>query len=212
MSGTNGIIHGGSDFTGSMGLVMTSFGHTQITRDGIHFQELARSPNPFNNGGQDCLVVVDDNKIFLAGGDYPGSDVAYMYDKLSNSWRELQSMMRKRRGHSCGLIENNNSKEIVVAGGLWDYNPNSIYPWDDTVEIFSEDTETWRWGNNFMYKTRWITHIQWAVGENVLGLILLWKILGVRRFKGVEIVLVAHCQIKKFIFLLGSSVKTITTC
>ena len=77
--------------------------------------------------------------LFLAGGNAgaPGSARAFMYSLDDNSWRELPSMEFGRRYHSCGLVDAGVAgKEVVVAGGEF----------DNSVEIFSVEEESWRRG------------------------------------------------------------------
>ena len=66
------------DYSDSWGLVMISpicrNCHSlnpglQMTRDGIVFNRLAGYPNSESKSAPGCLVVVDDENIFTAGGD-----------------------------------------------------------------------------------------------------------------------------------------------
>ena len=120
----------------------------EVSKNGADFELLAEYPNAGvlpDPSGRDsgCLVIIDDNQIFLAGGGgYGGyrSDRAFMFNKESNSWRELQRMTVGRSDHSCGVVANSDGtgNQVIVAGG-WRV---------DSVEIFSLETESWREGNN----------------------------------------------------------------
>ena len=142
-----------SGFSESWGLVMAQYGQPlEVSKNGADFELLAEYPNAGvlpDPSGRDsgCLVIIDDNQIFLAGGERQGmvnSDQAFMFNKESNSWRELQRMTVGRRYHSCGMVANSDGtgKQVVVAGGKID----RVYT--DSVEIFSLETESWRQGNN----------------------------------------------------------------
>ena len=138
-----------SDYTASTGQVMAHWeGPTEMTLDGVSFERLAEYPNPdVTSYDAGCLVVIDDNTFFLAGGT-SGSDRAFIYTRGNDSWREVESMIAPREGHSCGIIKSQigTGKDIVVAGGRTKAN-NTVTP-NRSVEIFSVDTETWRQGND----------------------------------------------------------------
>ena len=141
------------DFTNSSGLVTAHFGQPiEFTKNGIDFQQGAGYPDPdvtWQDSG--CLVVLDEENIFLAGGwtctcsEYydPNrttpceSERAFMYNRGNDSWRQLPDMQTRRNRHSCGLVQSpTGTREIVVAGGQHEH----------PMEIFSVDSETWRWG------------------------------------------------------------------
>ena len=137
-----------ADYTESFGLAMVNVEDPlEVTRDGgLSFVELAGYPNSdvtLSDAG--CLVVVDDQTLFLAGGDsyLSGSDRAFLYDVSSDSWTEIPSMRVGRRFHSCGI--DSTKEEIVVAGGVDDASPLS------SVEIFTVATMSWRDGNSLPF-------------------------------------------------------------
>ena len=93
-----------------------------------------------------CLVVVDDQTMFLAGGTSTtlvGSKRAFVYKKESDSWTEMRSMTVGRQYHSCGYDSING--EIVVAGGV-----NDAYPLN-SVEIFMVESLSWRDGESLPF-------------------------------------------------------------
>ena len=140
-----------ADYTDTFGFALAHYGDPlEVTFDGDTFSQLATYPNEeiayYEDSG--CLVVVDANTLFLAGGFKddvipgelsPGSRNAYLYDREYDTWREVPSMNMGRYRHSCGIIDSygGSGKDIIVAGG---------YPYRQSVEIFSLDTETWRKG------------------------------------------------------------------
>ena len=130
-----------SDYTDSFGLAMAYYQDPlEVTQDGINFELLADCPNPDVTSSSDngCLVILDDKNVFLAGGGY-GSSRAYIYNKDDNAWRAVSDMTEPRYWHSCGLVQSSSGSgyDVVVVGGS--YTENSI-------EIFSIETETWRNG------------------------------------------------------------------
>ena len=141
------------DYTASYGLAMA---HTadplEVTQDGINFELLADYPNPdvvsFDSG---CLVILDDKNLFLAGGYTvdviadQGSPRAYIYNKDTNSWREVGSMAEPRQDHSCGLVPSSTGTgyEVIVVGGR---GAEAVREVKQSVEIFSIETETFQPG------------------------------------------------------------------
>ena len=131
-----------SDYTDSFGLAMAYYQDPlEVTQDGINFELLADYPNPdtteFDDSG--CLVILDDKNVFLAGAGYSGSSRAYIYNKDDNAWRAVSDMTEPRDWHSCGLVPSSSGSgyDVVAVGG---------YGTDNSIEIFSIETETWRNG------------------------------------------------------------------
>ena len=56
---------------------------------------------------------------------------AYIYTTSANDWTEVAPMPQGRSGHSCGLVEGPNGKEVVVVGGT-----NIEGSLTDDVEIY----------------------------------------------------------------------------
>ena len=138
-----------ADYINSFGLAMAGVTYPlEVTRDGgLSFVELAKYPESdlFLGGDSGCLVVIDDQTLFLAGGyqTYSGSDGAFLYDASSDSWTAMPSMRVGRKYHSCGI--DSTKEEIVVAGGVNDAFPLS------SVEIFTVATMSWRDGNSLPF-------------------------------------------------------------
>ena len=138
-----------SDYTFSSGLVMAHEKNpTEVTMDGVFFEQLADYPNPdvtaFDAG---CLVVIDENTFFLAGGN-PNSNRAFIYTKGNDSWREVHTMNTARNDHSCGIVDSyiRVGKDIIVAGGTCE-SPTGGSVSCGSVEIFSINDESWYQGN-----------------------------------------------------------------
>lgn len=127
--------HSGYDYSDSWGLVWVDRnGGLQVTRDGITFDWLAEYPIPdakwYYKPG--CLVLMDDKNAFFAGGNNvsftDATPRAYIYNRDSNSWREVNSMDTGRHHHSCGIVDRSDGmgRDIVVAGG---YENDGSVPW-----------------------------------------------------------------------------------
>jgi len=114
----------------------------EYTRNGIYTDFLA--PLPEAHAGN-CLVLVDFNTLFLAGG-YGGSAIGYtnktfILDRRINVWSRMADMPTGRSVMSCGLVGSGpgfGDKEIVVAGGT------NIGNARDYVEIFNIANNVWR--------------------------------------------------------------------
>ena len=88
-----------------------------------------------------CLVIVDDETFFVAGGETEtgiSADV-YQYSTYQGGWYEMNSLSTPRRYPNCGKVKSGalDETEIVVAGGWDDENLN-------TVEIYNVETQQWR--------------------------------------------------------------------
>ena len=136
-----------SDYKASFGLAMAHCEDPlELTQDGIDFELHADYPNPdvVDNGYSDsgCLVILDEKNLFLAGGT-KGSGRAYIYNKDTNLWREVGSMIEPREYHSCGLVPSNSESgyEVIVVGGT-----SGSQEYVESTEIFSIESETFRPG------------------------------------------------------------------
>ena len=138
-----------SDYTESMGLAMAYWQNAaplEVTHDGINFELLANYPYPDEiiGGDSGCLVILDDERLFLAGGSfYQGTSKAFIYNKSNNTWRAVGDMAQPRSQHSCGLVKSSSGSGyyVAVVGGIR-HGYTRIQP----IEIFSVDTETWQEG------------------------------------------------------------------
>jgi hypothetical protein len=43
---------------------------------------------------------------------------SYIYKGVSDQWTEVRHMSQERQGPSCGVIDRNGQKEVVVAGAV----------------------------------------------------------------------------------------------
>ena len=115
---------------------------------GRTFQELPQLPNIISAL---CLVIVDKERIFTAGGftPHPSSTVlntAHMLylTESSRGWVELQSMSYPRWIHTCGKVGPElNPEKIVVVGGCKD---GSCHTRLKSVEIYTIATGSWETG------------------------------------------------------------------
>ncbi len=109
----------------------TSVSAFHTVDDGASFASLAPMPEPGRR--YNCLVVVDDNTLFVAGG-FPTYSSALVYYKSIDSWFEQAEMPTPRMRHGCGLV---GGQDVVVAGGAFD----RVH---DTADIFNMETRKWR--------------------------------------------------------------------
>ena len=137
-----------SDYTDSFGLAMAHEGDPlEVTRDGVTFEILPNSDYPneaVSNFDSGCMVILDDESLFLAGGGRYGSTFAYVYNKTTNAWREVSNMAEPRKDHSCGLVQSYFGPEVVVVGG----NQGET----SSFEIFSLESEAWRPGYDLSFR------------------------------------------------------------
>ena len=80
--------------------------------------------------------AVHDNKIYVAGG-YNYEKVfqsVFCYDPFSNTWTEVASMNKRRRGHS---LVNLDGLLYAIGGG------NDDEGFLDNMEFYDPDTNTW---------------------------------------------------------------------
>ena len=115
---------------------------------GRTFQELPQLPNIIHAL---CLVIVDKERIFTAGGftPHPSSTVlntVHMLDltESSRGWVELQPLSLPRYAHTCGKVGPElNPEKIVVVGGC---NDGSCHTRLKSVEIYTIATGSWETG------------------------------------------------------------------
>ena len=109
---------------------------TQNTSEALMDGQWHPGPNLPQNMYDHCVVQIDSNNVFMAGGS--GSKSAYILDMETRNWIILDDMSVERRAPGCGLV---NNKDVVFAGG---YVSGS----DDltSVEIFNLDEMSWRTG------------------------------------------------------------------
>ena len=106
------------------------------TKDGANFGSI--SPMPVGVV-RHCLVIVDDETFFVAGGE-TGTGISadvYQYSTYQGGWYEMNGLSTPRRYPNCGKVRNSNDIEIVVAGG---WNVENL----NTVEIYNVETQQWR--------------------------------------------------------------------
>ena len=131
-----------TDYTDSFGLAMAYAGDPlEVTQDGISFELLADYPIDVSfSGDSGCLVILDEKNLLLIGG--AATSKAHIFNKDDGSWRAVSDMIEPRWDHNCGLVRGSSGSgyEVVVAGGSF----NQIL--NNSTEIFSPDTETWRSG------------------------------------------------------------------
>ena len=69
-----------------------------------------------------CVEKLNGSHFFVAGGENMEAnllDTAYFLDTNSGIWVSLERRLTyKRSGHVCGLVETNDARFIVIAGGL----------------------------------------------------------------------------------------------
>lgn len=87
-----------------------------------------------------CLVRLAGEKFFLAGGRTSASEAstkAWILDMRSRTWQKVPDLNIGRRNPMCGKTVDG---EVFVAGGEGSAESQ------DSVEIFSPDTSSWRLG------------------------------------------------------------------
>ena len=117
---------------------------------GVTFQELQKLPNIIIAL---CLVIVDNERIFIAGGHtvHPigaALNNAYMLNltESDKGWIELHSMRFPRFMHACGKVGPELvTKRIVVVGGC---NDGMCQVPRKSVEIYHVATGSWETGNH----------------------------------------------------------------
>lgn len=114
--------------------------------------EVLQSDGTFTSGpdlpepiAQHCIEGVDDNRVFVSGGDVVGDNVgnkkAYMYSFVSQTWDSLPPMLEDRFGHTCQVMSPDADRGVeIVASGGWQSRDS---------EIFQLNVDTWRLGPFF---------------------------------------------------------------
>lgn len=122
------------------------------TNNGSSFQVLADFPHGNANGMfEACLVIIDDNTVFLGAGRYGPEYYAEtsFLDIASNTWTPGPTLSYKRHGHSCNLVtQQSGDKEIVIVGGI-DPARDQDCQVQREVEILNLDTMTVRNASDF---------------------------------------------------------------
>ena len=123
--------------------------------NGVTFQELPKLPNIIISL---CLVIVDNERIFIAGGLRPSGQIlktAYMLNltESDEGWRKLDPMSFVRYYHTCGKVGPDHvAKKIVVVGGCND----QAMGWSNgmcqtrlkSVEIYTVASGSWENGKH----------------------------------------------------------------
>ena len=111
-----------------MGLVMSG-GHLntgsgdftsdkmQRTQDyGVTWEEMVALPKPMYGH---CLVIVDENTIFIAGGGPSSKKETYLLDLNTNQWTPGPQMRVDRSFFGCSLFTSSSGEtKIALVGGF----------------------------------------------------------------------------------------------
>ena len=132
----------------------------ETTYNGETFASL---PDIAESNRESCLVIIDDDRIFMCGGAHTSIDTK-IFTNSTNSWQRYKNsqfrkmpsykiyiftlyslsmakMPRGRLSPSCGLvIHPDRGPELVVAGGALS---GELL---DTVDIYTVNTDSWREG------------------------------------------------------------------
>ena len=78
----------------------------EFTKDGKHF---TNKTLPFETIGEfGCIKIVWSDLLFATGIKNSGEwDGTYIYNRTSDSWRQVQSMPTPRKWMTCGMIRDN---------------------------------------------------------------------------------------------------------
>ena len=102
----------------------------EISEDGIKLPKVINRP---------CIAKISNDEVFVvASPKFEVSDTlqAWIYNIQTNTWTELPPTLDKRSGASCGYIQSDLGRFVVVAGGLK----------TSTTEILNLATMSWNWG------------------------------------------------------------------
>ena len=121
---------------------------------GVSFQELAPLPSFTTESGRvyhgrrdACLTIVDENTVFVVGGQY-GSDTELVSDELlkldlaANEWTNMAPLDRPGRGLSRHSCFNREGEVFVVGGNYWGY-------YFSNVDAYNIATGVWRKSESF---------------------------------------------------------------
>ena len=103
-----------------------------LTRHHIKWTQLANLPVPLC----DAYVAVQDEKVYVAGGDSPIQDAehnVYVYDINTDQWGQLPPS-----GHFLGIPHIIGGKLVIIGGRL-----SATKKRTNKVSTFDEDTQTW---------------------------------------------------------------------
>ena len=144
------------DYTESFGFAIASSEGSafQVTQDAVNFDVLAPYPNmdvvEAGDGlvglgsGDGCLVILDDQNVFLAGGIIANNSFsprAFLYNRDCDEWFELASMPQGRKLHSCGVVDSVDGYQVIVAGTEAQYSPGDTSPF--TVDVYDILSDSW---------------------------------------------------------------------
>ena len=123
------------------------------TLDGNYFEALESLPYATY---YHCLVILDDDQLFMAGG-YGSTSYdtdTYVYDATTNTWSEdFGDLYVGRQNLACGVVRDESGKplEIVVAGG-------KTYTGLDErlVEIYNIENGVWRYRSKSEYNRTYL--------------------------------------------------------
>ena len=73
----------------------------------------------YDRSHQHCAVIVDDNVLFVAGGEGYAGDHSEFYNKETDQWTVAHPMPNRRMNPACGIAKKAGAAraEAVVAGG-----------------------------------------------------------------------------------------------
>lgn len=109
---------------------------------------MVRGPNLPMAAAGFCACGLDDNHIFVAGGQNAGGTIlrtTYVLDWKTQEWTTLDSMVLPRYYAECGtFLSSNQELSILVMGGI--RQEHTPYP---NTEIYSWSQQSWRVGPDF---------------------------------------------------------------
>ena len=102
----------------------------EISEDQIKLPKVINKP---------CMAKISDYEVFVAASPkFEVSDtlLAWIFNIQTNTWTELPPTLNARTGASCGYLQSDLGRYVVVAGGLR----------TSTTEILDLTTMIWNWG------------------------------------------------------------------
>ena len=110
-----------------------------------------------------CIEKLNNSFILIAGGEGSNGtliDTIYIMNLDSSYWVSTEEKLRfKRSGHICGLLEANEKKLIIIAGGF------------DLIEVELIDMESMRikLGPNLPFAMNWAASVQMGNSLSIIG-------------------------------------------
>ena len=98
---------------------------------GVTWEEMVALPKPIFGH---CLVIVDENTIFIAGGNPDSKKDTYLLDLNTNLWTSGPQMRVDRSFFGCSLFTSSGKSKIAMVGGftkemdIYDIATKSILP------------------------------------------------------------------------------------